>query len=158
MNRIEGKNMKLAEALQERADLNRRIAQLRERLCANARVQEGETTAEDPKELLKEADACAKRLEELIVAINRTNGQTTVQGKTLSAWIAARDMLQLRIETYRTLIREASDLAGRMSRSEIRIKSAVDVRSLQKEADVLSKQLRETDNLLQQANWNTELI
>ena len=41
--------MKVAEALQLRADLNRRIAQLGERLNANALVQEGESTPEDPK-------------------------------------------------------------------------------------------------------------
>ena len=34
--------MKLAEALQERADLNRLIQQLRQRLSNNAAVQEGE--------------------------------------------------------------------------------------------------------------------
>ena len=39
--------MKLAEALQERADLNRNIGQLRERLRSNALVQEGENTVED---------------------------------------------------------------------------------------------------------------
>ena len=37
--------MKLAEALQERADLNRRLEQLRVRLCNNATVQEGEKPA-----------------------------------------------------------------------------------------------------------------
>ena len=34
--------MKLAEALQERADLNRRMEQLKRRLTANALVQEGD--------------------------------------------------------------------------------------------------------------------
>lgn len=38
--------MKLAEALQERADLNRKIDQLRARLSANATVQEGEKPGE----------------------------------------------------------------------------------------------------------------
>ena len=37
--------MKLAEALQERADLNRRIEQLRNRLENSALVQEGERPA-----------------------------------------------------------------------------------------------------------------
>ena len=50
--------MKLAEALQERADLNRRIQQLQQRLTNNALVQEGETPAEDPAELLAELDGC----------------------------------------------------------------------------------------------------
>ena len=34
--------MKLAEALQERADLNRKISQLEERISNNVTVQEGE--------------------------------------------------------------------------------------------------------------------
>ena len=45
--------MKLAEALQERADLNRRIEQLRYRLGNNALMQEGEKPAEDPAALLR---------------------------------------------------------------------------------------------------------
>ena len=48
--------MKLAEALQERADLNRRIQQLQQRLSSNAVVQEGEQPAEAPSELLAELD------------------------------------------------------------------------------------------------------
>ena len=45
--------MKLAEALQERADLNRRIEQLRNRLENSALVQEGERPAEAPEVLLE---------------------------------------------------------------------------------------------------------
>ena len=40
--------MSLAEALQMRADIKTRISQLRSRLNDNAKVQEGETPAEDP--------------------------------------------------------------------------------------------------------------
>ena len=40
--------MKLAEALQERADLNRNIEQLRDRLSRNSLVQEGEQPGENP--------------------------------------------------------------------------------------------------------------
>ena len=65
--------MKLAEALQERADLNRRIEQLRSRLDSNALVQEGEKPAEEPEQLLRELDGCVERLEELMAKINRTN-------------------------------------------------------------------------------------
>jgi len=39
--------MSLAEALQLRADIKTRIAQLHSRLNDNAKVQEGETPAED---------------------------------------------------------------------------------------------------------------
>ena len=46
--------MKLAEALQERADLNRTIQQLKERLDNNVLVQEGEQPAEQPERLKQE--------------------------------------------------------------------------------------------------------
>ena len=44
--------MKLAEALANRADLQRRVEQMRTRLQRSARVQEGESPPEDPRELL----------------------------------------------------------------------------------------------------------
>ena len=61
--------MKLAEALQERADLNKKIEQLSMRLSINATVQEGEKPAEDPAELIKEMEICTARLEDLIAKI-----------------------------------------------------------------------------------------
>ena len=48
--------MKLAEALQERADLNKKIEQLRSRITSNALMQEGVLPVEDPEQLLKELD------------------------------------------------------------------------------------------------------
>ena len=48
--------MKLAEALQERADLNRRIEQLNSRLYRNSKVQQGRNPEEDPAELISELD------------------------------------------------------------------------------------------------------
>ncbi|WP_154408098.1 DIP1984 family protein [Anaerovibrio slackiae] len=48
--------MKLAEALQERADIQKRLSQLRGRLLNNAKVQEGEKPVENPAELLQEMD------------------------------------------------------------------------------------------------------
>ena len=68
--------MKLAEALSLRADLQRRIAALRERLKKNARVQEGDTPAEDPMELLAELNADTDDLEGLMASINLTNCET----------------------------------------------------------------------------------
>ena len=85
--------MKLAEALQERADLNRRIQQLQQRLGNNAVVQEGEAPAEDPAELLRELDGCAENLEQLIARINLTNCRAEVDGESLTALLARRDAL-----------------------------------------------------------------
>ena len=58
--------MKLATALTERSDLQRRIIELGNRLNHNAKVMEGDTPAEDPAELLKELDRDIARLQELI--------------------------------------------------------------------------------------------
>ncbi len=149
--------MKLAEALQERADLNRRIQQLRSRLDMNALVQEGEKPAEDPMELLSEHDSCVARLEELIAAINHANCTVSADGRTLTQMIARRDALTQKIQTYRQLISSASCTAHRASRTEIKILSSVDVRALQVKADLLSKELRELDNRIQQINWTTDL-
>ena len=65
--------MKLAEALQERADLNRKIEQLKSRLNNNVLVQEGEQTAESPEQLKQELDSSLERLTYLMAQINKTN-------------------------------------------------------------------------------------
>ncbi len=149
--------MKLAEALQERADLNSKINELRSRLSNNATVQEGEAPAENPAELLSQLDECAARLEELMARINATNCATVTERGTLTELIARRDCLTLRLSAYRNLVDEASCLAPRATRTEIKIVSAVDVKKLQKQADELAKELRFVDNLIQQSNWLTEL-
>lgn len=149
--------MKLAEALQERADLNAKIDELRRRLANNATVQEGEAPAENPAELLSQFDACTARLEELIAHINATNCATVTERGTLTELIAKRDCITLRLSAYRNLVNDASCLAPRASRTEIKIISAVDVKKLQKQADELAKELRLVDNLIQQSNWLTDL-
>ncbi|MBQ1805014.1 MAG: DIP1984 family protein [Oscillospiraceae bacterium] len=149
--------MKLAEALQERADLNRKIAQLRERLENNAIVQEGEKTPEDPAQLLVELDASIRRLEELMARINKTNTRTLDGEKSITDLIARKDALRVQVDAYRDIISSASQIARRAMRTEIKILSAVDVKALQKKTDELSRELREVDNRIQQLNWMTEL-
>lgn len=149
--------MKLAEALQERADLNRRIADLCSRLAANATVQEGEKPAEDPAELLGELDRCVKTLEERITEINLANCRTTVEGETLTALLSRRDCLTAQIGAYRQLLDNASQTAYRARGTEIKVLSTVDVAALQKKVDAMSHQLRVLDNTIQQTNWTTDL-
>ena len=150
--------MKLAEALQERADLNRRMDQLKSRLLNNALVQEGEQPAEDPMELLAEYDACAARLEHLMARINLTNAAVRVDGMALTELMARKDALKLRAVTYRDMVSAASHTAHRATRSEIKIFSAVNVKELQKQADEMARDLRLLDNKLQQANWTVDLM
>ncbi len=150
--------MKLAEALQERADLDRRVQQLQQRLENNAMVQEGEPPAEDPAELLAELDGCVGALEQIVARINLTNCRTTVEGKSLTQLLARRDALKLKLSAYRSLAQSASHLGHRGMRSEIKWLSTVNVRELQKRVDQLAKELRALDNAIQAANWATELI
>ena len=150
--------MKLATALSERADLQRRISELGTRLNNNAKVQEGEKPSEDPKALLKELDECMNRLEELIARINRTNNETKSGTQSLADLIAKRDCLKERIRIMRDFLNASSEKVNRYSKAEIKILSTVSVAELQKTVDAYSKELRKTDELIQGLNWTTELL
>ena len=149
--------MKLAEALQERADLNVRIQQLRSRLENNAFKQEGEQPSENPDDLLAELNENLNRLEWLISRINMTNCSTVVDGMSLTQIIARKDALTLKLSIYRDLVNTSSRSAFRARNSEIKIIPTVSVRELQKQVDSLSKELRLLDNSLQQTNWTVDL-
>ena len=150
--------MKLAEALILRADLQKRIDQLRVRLNNNAKVQENDEPSEKPEELLNELDSNINQLKILIKQINKTNCVTVSNGQTLADLIAERDTLTLKSNVLRGFLNIAGQKVNLYSTTEIKIMSTVDVPALQKELDLLSKKIRETDTELQQANWLTELI
>lgn len=150
--------MKLAEALIERADLQKRLDQLEERLHSNALVQDGEEPAEDPASLLAELVSVSDSLKSIVTRINLTNSSTIVNGETVTALIAKRDCLKKRINITRRFLQTASQTAMRSRGSEIILRSTVPVRELQKTVDDLSKTLRETDTAIQAANWSTDLI
>ena len=150
--------MKLATALSERSDIQKRLSELQERLNNNAKVQDGETTAEDPKELLKELDSLTEQLEKLIYKINLTNSKTMIDGTELTLLLAKRDVLKQKIVMLRNFLNTASAKVDRYSRTEIKILSSVDVTKLQKQIDVLSKEYRTIDEKIQGANWTTELL
>lgn len=150
--------MKLAEALQERADLRTKIGQLGARLADNATVQEGEDTSEDPAELLAQLDTAIDRFEALIALINATNSRTVIDGKTLTEHLAHRECLQTKMQHYRALISSATNgVSYRSLRSEIKIKRTVSVKELQRRVDDLAAEYRALDNAIQAANWSTDL-
>ncbi len=155
--------MKLAEALAERADAVRRVDQLRSRVLASARYQEGEEPAEDARELLAEVGEVLDRLEVLIRRINRTNAAAQIGTVgTVTDALARRDLLRLR----HAVITSSADAAsgrnsggmGRQLRSELKMFSALPVAGLRDEADALARELRELDVRIQQSNWEVELL
>ena len=156
--------MKLAEALALRADAARRVEQLRARVVASARFQEGEEPAEDATALLTEAGAVLDQLELLIRRINRTNSAARIgPGEaTITDALARRDTLRLR----HALIATGADAAagrheggyGRQMRSELRMLSALPVAELRAQADALALELRELDTHIQRSNWEVDLL
>lgn len=149
--------MKLAEALILRADLQKRLEQLRSRLTANALVQEGEEPAEKPEELLEELERTSDQLEHLVSRINLTNAAEEVDGVTLTELLAKREILSQKVSILRSLLDAASKLVVRGSRNEVKIQSTVEVPKLRKQLDELSCQLRILDTSIQGANWLKDL-
>jgi uncharacterized protein DUF6847 len=153
--------MKLAEALALRADAARRAEQLRGRIAASARYQEGEAPAEDAVALLSEAGEVLGELESLIRRINRTNAATQAEGGTLTDALARRDVLRLR---HGVVTAAANAAAGegqrgfRQLRSELKMIPALRVAELRDQADDLARQLREVDTVIQRTNWEVDLL
>lgn len=151
--------MTLAEALILRSDTQKRIAQLAQRVQRNALVQQGDTPAEDPNELLREFEHDAEALRILIERINRTNTATEVRdGVSLTEALAHRDVLRLRVNLYRELAKSATVTQSRMTRSEVKFVSTVTVSAVQKQADALAKEYRELDAAIQATNWRAVLM
>jgi hypothetical protein len=150
--------MQLAEALALRADHQKRLEQLKQRLLRNVKVQEGDDPAEQPRELLAELERVAAELTTLIRAINRTNAQTAFDAGTLTDALAQRDVLRWQAGAYRDLAAGAAITHDRYSRSEVKFRSTVDVAAIQRRADDLARDARELDVRIQAANWATELL
>jgi len=155
--------MKLAEALALRADATRRVEQLRERIVASARYQEGEEPAEDAHALLTEAGTVLDELEVLIRRINRTNATARIgEEGTITDALARRDVLRAR----HAMMTAAADAAagrsrsgpGRQLRSELKMIAALPVAQLRAQADALAQQIRELDVRIQRSNWEVDLL
>jgi hypothetical protein len=151
--------MKLAEALILRADCQKRFAQLKSRLLTNAKVQEGDQAAEDPKELADELERVADQLADLVKRINKTNSATLFAGDgTISDALADRDVLASRRAVYADLAQAAAITQQLFTRSEVKYVRTIDVVEIQKRADELAKKYRELDTRIQEFNWLTELV
>jgi len=152
--------VKLAEALSLRADATRRVEQLRTRIVANARFQEGEEPTEDAAALLAEAGAVLNELEDLIRRINKTNAATQIGPEgTITDALARRDVLRIR----HSVVTAAADSAagrggGRQLRSELKMLTALPVAQLRSQADDLARQIREIDVSIQKSNWEFDLM
>lgn len=151
--------MKLAEALVRRADSQKKIAQLRQRLERVVKVQEGEAPAEDPVALIAELEQTLAEQTAWVRRINKTNAATPFNAElSISDALAERDRLMQHRKLLADLLEQASIKQDRFSRSEVKFERTVDVVQIQASVDALSKAYREMDFRIQEMNWTTELI
>lgn len=150
--------MKLSEALIIRSDLQKRVEQIKSRLIANAKVQEGDKTIEDPIEIMLELNQTLKDLENIIKKINLTNSTITDGKKTMTELLAERDILTMEIRIKQEFLNTSRNKIDRYSNKEIKILSSVDIKDQQAKLDKLSKKLRELDVKIQALNWQCDLI
>src|SRR5258706_15220098 len=109
--------MKLSEGLILRADSQKRVEQLKQRLLRSAKIQEGDLSPENPRTLLEELERTLSTLMDLIKRINKTNSATEFEaGKTLSDGLAERDVLLMRRNAYSQLADAASVVQNLYSR------------------------------------------
>lgn len=150
--------MKLAEALLLRADLNKKLASLRERINRNAIVQEGETPKEKVEDLLAEATSVLEEQQKLVRTINAANESTRLaDGRLLADVLALRDTLIAQHSLLNAAITATHKDVDRYSQREIKWIAQIDVASLQKQADDLSRKIREVNVTVQAANWQIEI-
>ena len=150
--------MKLAEALLLRADLNKKLASLRERINRNAIVQEGETPKEKVEDLLAEGTSALEEQQKLVRTVNAANESTKLaDGRLLADVLALRDTLIAQHSLLSATIAATHKDVDRYSQREIKWIVQIDVASLQKQADDLSRKIREVNVTVQAANWQIEI-
>ena len=143
--------MKLAEALSLRADLQKRVNELKVRFKDSAKVQEGDTPAEDLAALDVELNTALEELEDLIYRINATNMRTVHEGETVTRLMARKDVLAMRVQLMKEVLSHVVEGDARYGRM-------VDVPDLRRRTDAAARELRELDMKIQALNWSVDLI
>lgn len=150
--------MKLAEALLQRSEYQKKLDSLRDRIIANLKVQEGDRPHEDPALLLQESLDLHEALGKLIMQINaRNNTAQLPSGQTLADALVQREMLKKKRAMLADIAACATDRDYRLTRAEIKMQVTLPVDALQKQVDDLSRDFRALDTQIQALNWTVEL-
>lgn len=150
--------MKLAEALSLRADLQKKVFDLKERINNSAKIQEGDSPSENTEDLFQQLDTTLIQLEEMIFRINRTNMNAMSDGESLTQMMARKDVLLSRVKTLQEILNHCSSGNERYSRNEIKYVYTINIAQLRKDLEEHSKALRLLDLKIQGLNWTIELI
>jgi len=150
--------MKLAEALLQRSEYQKKICSLQQRIMNNLKVQENEKPHEEPNSLLEEAMKLNGELCLLVKKINKKNSESKLaNGQTLSEALVDRDMLMKKRLLLSNVVASAGERDFRLTHTEIKMHSTVDISKIQKEIDSISQQFRQIDTQIQGQNWLIDL-
>lgn len=151
--------MKLAEALLIRADMQKKLANLKSRINENVKVQSGDNPSENPETLFIETQQLIGELYSLIAKIHRTNAIAVMpNGQNLLTALIERDELLERYRVLQDAIGSAKLVDDRYSYREIKWERTIDIVALQKQADDIAVKLRQLNIELQAMNWQIDLI
>lgn len=154
--------MKLGEALALRADLQKRMQQAQKLLLENATLQEGDAPTVDPVGLLEQYRVLAEDHERTVRQINRTNAAAHIvveaEPMSLADAVVRRERLARHAGVLRDLTTRAMPERNRFLRTEVKHVPAFDVTAILAQTDRLSREHRELDIRIQQANWEVELV
>lgn len=155
--------MLLAEALSQRSDASKRLAQVQSRFSNAARFFEGDEPEEDASALLEQARALVAEVGGLVRRINRTNAVSEVEpGVTIADVIAMRDEVSSRRKVVVAMVDAARAERGYGARSKDEVHAvlspSLDVKALRREADALAAEFRRLDVQLQAANFTTPVV
>lgn len=152
--------MKLAEALQRRADLRQKIDSVGNTMKANILVQEGAEADYDVGQLCEEFNELMGEWRSIVGRIGRTNhtAKDEETGKTLADLLVDREATKMEKETYDGIVAVYGEKSWRTRGAELKIISTFKAKDAQKMVDDAAKRFRELDNKIQMLNWNTDLV
>ncbi|XKR50914.1 DIP1984 family protein [Enterococcus faecalis] len=148
--------MKLAEALLLRRDLESKLTLLREEIASSAVIQEGDTLDRDIDDLLLDYETTNQEFAQLVIAINQRNAVAKIGEQETIAALEKREALR-RSHAMLTATLEATKVAPRMGRNEIRMIRTIDTKQITDRLNQTAKALRELDGQIQQTNWLVDL-
>jgi hypothetical protein len=139
--------MKLARAVQLRAELQAKLDALNDQL-RRVGTPRGERPAADPVQLVAEARETMRTLERLFAAIRRADRQHTIEtGESLATALTRRELLVKHHRLVRAVAENSARRAVPCGRKEF-----------EQQAKDLAVEIRDLDAAIQQANQNVEVM
>lgn len=151
--------MKLAEALVLRADLQKKLENLKKRLANSVLKLDDIQVIEDPAILKLEADETIAILYSLIDRIYRTNQSVILpSGQSMVTVLAKRDELVERRKLLDYIINKSLPDSGLYFNERGKWQPAIDISTYQKQMDDIAMQIRRLNLGIQQTNWQVDLV